>query len=144
LPYALELADKAAAAFGIEPRYPFLDRRLMEFCLSLPADQKLRDGWTRFVMRRAMDGALPDNVRWRANKANLSPNFRRRLLTHDRQLLEEVILAQPDAIEEYVDIRGLRRVYARYVAQPTSEPDALTVYSTVVLALWLQRAKLSV
>jgi len=143
IPYALELADKAAAAFAVEPRYPFFDRRLMELCLAMPADQKLRGGWTRLVMRRAMAGILPEPVRWRSSKANLAPNFKRRLLAHDGHLLKEVILEQSGVLEEYVDIPALRGAYERYVAQPMLEADALTVYSAVVLALWLQRAKLA-
>lgn len=143
IPYALEIADKAAAAFGVEPRYPFLDRRLMQLCLALPPDQKLRDGWPRSVLRRAMGGILPERVRWRPGKANLSPNFKRRLLTGDEGLLREVILGHSEVLDEYVDILALRRAYERYVAEPTSEVDALTVYSAVVLALWLQRAKIA-
>ena len=141
IPYALEMADKAAAAFGIEPRYPFFDRRLMELCLALPPDLKLRGGWTRLVMRRAMDGILPEEVRWRPSKANLAPNFRQRLVAHDRTLVEEVVLGQPGALGEYVDIPALRRIYQRYLAEPTSDAHALTVYCAVVLTLWLQRTK---
>jgi asparagine synthase (glutamine-hydrolysing) len=142
VPYALELADKAAAAFGVEPRYPFFDRRLMELCLALPADQKMHGGWTRAVMRRAMAGILPEQVRWRASKANLAPNFGRRLLSNDRNVLTEVIFAHPGALEEYVDIPALRRAYDRYVAHPLLQADALTVHGAVVLGLWLQRAKI--
>ena len=42
--YALEVLDKAAAAFSIEQRYPFWDKRLVEFCLAIPAEQKLNKG----------------------------------------------------------------------------------------------------
>jgi len=142
LPYALEVADKAAAAFSLEPRYPFFDRRLIEFCLALPAEQKLRQGWTRFVMRRAMAAVLPDDVCWRTGKANLSPNFKRRLLDHDRDLLDDVIMHDPQIIEEYVDVSALREVYGRYASEPMSD-DALTIYSTVTLALWLRRTGLT-
>jgi len=143
VPYALELADKAASVFGVEPRYPFFDRRLMELCLAMPADQKLQGGWTRVVMRRAMEGVLPEEVRWRSTKANLAPNFGRRLLEKDGNLLAEIVIEQPGVIEEYVDVPALRRAYDRFVAQPGSEADALTVYGAVVLALWLQRAKIT-
>jgi asparagine synthase (glutamine-hydrolysing) len=143
IPYALELADRAAAAFGVEPRYPFFDRRLMELCLSFPADQKLRGGWTRLVMRRAMKGLLPEDVRWRSSKANLAPNFTRQLLERNRSVLGEVLGEQSGLIEDYVDVPTVRRAYDRYVANPESERDALTVYRAVVLALWLQRAKIS-
>ena len=144
IPYALEMADKTAAAFGVEPRYPFLDRRVMELCLALPADQKLGDGWPRLVLRRAMNGILPDEIRWRAGKASLASNFTLRLLEQDRGLLEEVVVEQPGAIEEYVDIPALRGAYRRCVEGPAPGADALTVYGAVVLALWLQRTKIGV
>src|SRR5579871_4727557 len=57
--YTLEIADKASAAFQIEARYPFFDRRLIEFCLSVPVEQKLAQGWNRWLQRRAMTGILP-------------------------------------------------------------------------------------
>ena len=34
--------DQTAATFGLEPRYPFFDRRFVEFCLALPFKQKLQ------------------------------------------------------------------------------------------------------
>jgi asparagine synthase (glutamine-hydrolysing) len=143
VPYALELADKAAAAFGVEPRYPFFDRRLMELCLALPADQKLRGGWSRLVMRCAMGGLLPEEVRWRSTKANLGPNFMRRLFDNDRNSLAEVVLEQSGVLGDYVDMSALRRAYDRCGTQPMSEADALTVFGAVVLGLWLQRAKIA-
>lgn len=142
LQHALELADNAAAAFGLEPRYPFFDRRLMELCLSLPPDQKMRGGWTRLVMRRAMSGLLPEEVRWRPSKANLAPNFLRQLLERNREVVAEVIL-EPGIIEEYVDVAALRRAYDRHVAQPLAQTDATTVYRAAVLAIWLHRAKIA-
>ena len=142
LPYLLEAADKAAAAFSLEARYPFFDRRLMEFCLALPPEQKLHHGWTRVVMRRAMADILPEEVRWRVGKANLSPNFTRRLLEYDRRILDDVIMNDPQVIEDYVDISALREVYRRYTSQPTPD-DAITVYSAVMLALWLRRTGLT-
>ncbi len=143
IPYTLELADKAAAAFSLEARYPFFDRRLIEFCLALPPDQKLHQGWSRVIMRRAMAGILPEEVQWRFRKANLSPNFKRRLLDYERGTLDEVILRQPQIIQEYVDVPALRAAYRRYASQPMqTEEDSLIIYGAVILALWLQRSNL--
>ena len=87
-------------------------------------------------MRRAMADILPDKVRWRIGKANLSPNFQLRLLDGHRKLLEDIIAKDPSLIEEYVDVPALRRVYSRYVSQQAAK-DALVVYGAVTLALWL-------
>jgi asparagine synthase (glutamine-hydrolysing) len=79
IPFALEIADASSATHGLEPRYPFFDRRLMELCLAFPSDQKLRDGWSRLVLRNAMEGILPPIVQWRGGKGSLSPGFTRHL-----------------------------------------------------------------
>jgi asparagine synthase (glutamine-hydrolysing) len=140
IPYTLEIADRAAAAFSIEARYPFFDWRLAELCLGLPADQKLRHGWTRSVMRRAMGGVLPDEVRWRTHKADLSPNFRRTLFDRDRAVLDDVIVRDPGVIADYVDVAALRETYARCLSARGSDDDELSVFSAVTLALWLRQA----
>ncbi len=80
LPYALETYFHTDVVVGVERRHPFLDRRLAELCLSLPGDQKLRDGWTRSIMRRALVGILPDVVRERPGKADLTGPFLRGFL----------------------------------------------------------------
>jgi asparagine synthase (glutamine-hydrolysing) len=143
IPYVLEMADKAAAAFGVEPRYPFFDRRLIELCVGMPPEQKLRDGWTRSVMRRAMSGFLPDEVRWRASKADLTPNFKRQLRERDQDVIADVIVKNPGVLEDYVDIPTLRRVHDRFRSGAMSDAEALTLHRTVVLGLWLQRSKVA-
>ena len=65
---ALEEMDSLSAANTIQVRYPFWDKRVIEYCLSLPAEQKCKSGWNRVVMRRAMSGVLPEAVRWRRFK----------------------------------------------------------------------------
>jgi asparagine synthase (glutamine-hydrolysing) len=140
-PYTLELLDRVGAAFSVEPRYPFFDRRLMEFCLALPPDRKLDQGWTRAILRHAMAGILPEEVRWRMDKGNLSQPFARTMLSYHRRLLEDVIFKDPRAIERYVDMAALHRTYYRYLAYSTLD-DTTAVYIAVVLALWLRRTNL--
>jgi asparagine synthase (glutamine-hydrolysing) len=135
------MADKTAAAFQLEPRYPFLDRRLVELCLAMPAEQKLRAGWTRAVLRHAMAGILPEEVRWRARKANLLPSFVRTLHARDRDVVQQAIGSAPGTIGEYVDTARLRQVHERYMSGPISDADALTVFRAVTLALWLRQGR---
>jgi asparagine synthase (glutamine-hydrolysing) len=140
LPPMLEILDKVSAAFSLETRYPYFDRRLMEFCLALPSDQKLSSGWTRIVQRRAMQGILPEEVRWRFAKAELGPNLVRQLLNYETETLEEVILHNPGVVEPYVDLPALQSVYQRFRAQAVKEDsDAMVVYAVAVLSRWLQQ-----
>lgn len=68
---ARERYDRTAAALAIEPRDPFLDLRVIEFCQTLPQSQLQHDGWPKIILRRAMSGLLPDAVRWRRGKEHL-------------------------------------------------------------------------
>src|SRR5947208_15941848 len=112
------MADKASAAFGVEARYPFFDRRLVEFCLALPAEQKLGNGWNRLIFRRAMEGVLPPEIQWRGSKGNLSPNFQRRLLELDGALLARVASGNTIATENYLDQSSMQRALDEYRADP--------------------------
>ena len=59
----LRVCDRVSSAFSIEPRYPFLDHRIVEFTFSLPITQKIRNGWTKYVLRNAMKGLIPEVIR---------------------------------------------------------------------------------
>lgn len=83
-----ETFDKIGAAHGIELRHPFFDKRLVEFCVSLPISAKLRDGHSRWVLRAAMAEMLPQDVRLRRSKTNLGPSFSARLAKDAGQILE--------------------------------------------------------
>jgi asparagine synthase (glutamine-hydrolysing) len=144
LVYGLEVLEQVAAAWAIELRYPFCDRRLLEFCLALPPEQKLQDGWDRAIMRRALAAMLPQQVRERTRKGNLSANFKRRLLDDARETIEAVIRDDAAAIGRYVDVPAVRAAYQRYAAQPMQrQRDALAVFLVVTLALWLRTSTLS-
>lgn len=49
---------------GVQARDPTTDRRLIEYCLGVPLRQYQRDGVTRYLARRALDGRVPDEVAW--------------------------------------------------------------------------------
>ena len=139
--HALEAADKLSAAFGIEARYPFFDRRLIELCVSLPAGQKLSKGWTRSILRRAMAGILPETVQWRQSKANLSPNFYMRLVDQDNNAVSETLMKKSDHLEPYVDLKSIREAYRQCQANPLRSHDySLNIFAAVNLGIWLQTA----
>lgn len=53
-----------------EKRYPFLDQRLLGYLLSIPTDQVLRPGQTRYLMRRSLSHLLPREVLERKSKSS--------------------------------------------------------------------------
>ncbi len=68
LPVLLHYADRNSMAHSVEARLPFLDHRLVEFCLSLGDDMKINRGVRKWILREAMKHALPRRVYERKNK----------------------------------------------------------------------------
>ncbi len=139
IPLALEQVDRYTAAFGLEARHPFLDKRLVEFCLALPAEQKFSQGWSRRIVRQALVNILPKQVQWRASKADGTPNFRYGLMTLNRAVVEDVMLHQLERIEAYVNTEFLQQTYQRVLADDSvTDDDYVALWRAIALALWLQ------
>jgi asparagine synthase (glutamine-hydrolysing) len=140
----LELVDQCASAFSMELRHPFMDKRLIEFCLSLPPEQKLNQGWSRMVMRRAMTDILPEQVQWRGGKADMTANFQRGVRHFDHQLMNEMIMDDPSRIQEFVNLNSLQEFYNQlmYKTEVTNEAAIIPVWKSVVLALWLSHTQI--
>jgi asparagine synthase (glutamine-hydrolysing) len=67
IPYQLHSEDRNSMLFAIESRLPFLDHRLVEYITSLPADFKINEGYTKYILRKALP-ELPEPIRWRKDK----------------------------------------------------------------------------
>lgn len=69
----LRYADRNAMAHGVEVRLPFLYHELVQFIFSLPAHFKIRDGYTKWLLRKSMSGRLPGNIVWQTRKIGFEP-----------------------------------------------------------------------
>jgi asparagine synthase (glutamine-hydrolysing) len=61
----LPITDKMAMAHGLELRSPFLDRRVAEFAMRIPAQLKLKNGRLKYVTRRLAERYLPHRLVYR-------------------------------------------------------------------------------
>jgi asparagine synthase (glutamine-hydrolysing) len=106
------IIERSAAAFGVEVRFPYLDRRVIGYCLAVPPEQKIENGVTRMVARRALAGLLTPAVAARAGKAGPATNLVRNLLEVDRPALDELLLGPAaERASPYLDLPALRRFY---------------------------------
>jgi asparagine synthase (glutamine-hydrolysing) len=69
----LRYADRNSMAHGREVRLPFLSHELVEFIFSLPPHFKIRNGWTKWLLRETMKDKLPQNIVWRKDKVGFEP-----------------------------------------------------------------------
>jgi len=67
-----EQLERGGAVHGVEYRHPFYDRRLVEFALALPEEQRQQADVGKVVLRRALEGRLPEVVGRRTSKVHYS------------------------------------------------------------------------
>jgi len=68
LPHLLRYEDRNSMRHSIEARLPFLDYKLVEAAFGMNNHFKIKDGWTKHVLRVAMEGLVPKNILWRKVK----------------------------------------------------------------------------
>ncbi len=68
IPQLLRYEDKNSMRWSIESRVPFLDYRLVELAVSLPSSYKIREGTTKYILRRALKGLVSDRILERKDK----------------------------------------------------------------------------
>jgi asparagine synthase (glutamine-hydrolysing) len=95
MPESLHGADAISMAFSMESRAPFLDHRLVEFCFALPFDEKIRDGWTKSLLRRALASDLPESVLRRTRKLGFPAPYGQWLARADNYAAIREVLLSP-------------------------------------------------
>ncbi len=95
---------------------PTMDRRVIEFCLSVPEDQYVRDGSERYLIRRAMAGIIPDKVRLNDTVRGVqAADWAQRLEPVWPEMRDEISKIGTLAAErEYLDIAKIQRELARF------------------------------
>jgi asparagine synthase (glutamine-hydrolysing) len=65
----LRWEDRCSMQYSVESRTPFSDDiNLIEYVFSIPAEFKIRSGWSKVLLRKAMEGILPEEIRTRRDK----------------------------------------------------------------------------
>ena len=137
--HVMETLDVLAAQHQVEMRYPFFDRRVLECCLALPGLQQRQNGLGRFILRAAMEGILPEKVRLREDKGNLSAGFTNGFLRLNPDFVARAINAPAVVLQHYIDtphINDLRKAILE--GETTAKGRALGLYRVVALSRWLK------
>ena len=111
-----------AARFGMAFSFPLLNRRVVEFALSLPPTWHIHKGWKRSLYRDAMDGILPPSIQWRHTKLVPLPSILYEF-ARERAGLEQRV-EQLEAHPLVSQMFDLQRIKAAIEAMP--DPAAVT------------------
>ena len=129
----LTYTDKMSMAVGVEVRVPFLDLDLVEFAATIPARFKQRGSEGKWVLKKAMEPFLPNDVIYRP-KSGFGAPLRRWMRFELRELMADVLgeqslrargLFDPVAVEKLIEANDKGRIDASY-----------TLLSLICIELW--------
>lgn len=116
LPHLLRYEDRNSMRHSIETRLPFLDYRLVEYCLGLPIDTKLHEGWSKHVLLTAMSDTLPADIAWRRDKLGFEAPMRTWMAAAEPRMFQAI--ASSRILQEVTDHK---RLVQRFSSLPMLE-----------------------
>lgn len=129
----LHSEDRNSMAHSIESRVPFLDYKLVEFVFSVPIDQKIRDGRTKYLLREALKDYLPKKVYNRYSKLGFATP--EDVWLKDNQELFRIELSKAcDRLSDIIDKKRVMKWYEEN-AKNTRRGDT-TCFRIISVAHW--------
>jgi asparagine synthase (glutamine-hydrolysing) len=142
LPQLLRLEDRFSMAFSLEARVPLLDHKLVEYGLSLPDHLKVNNGWSKFAVRQAMRGLMPERVRLRKSKLGFAVPHRAWLARDLRAQVTE-LLEDDLRCSRYVDTAAVRRWYKSALSHTANSESYLGLFRVLSLEMWMRAFRIA-
>jgi len=128
----LKYEDRNAMRFSVEARTPFADHLdLVQYVFNIPATYKIRGGWSKYLLREAMTGILPEAIRLRTDKKGFFiPDVE--WMTQLKQPLLEYVGPE---LSEFLDIALIKKHLAGGMEHASHEM-LRTMWSIISFAVW--------
>jgi asparagine synthase (glutamine-hydrolyzing) len=124
LPTLLRNYDRYAMINSVEIRMPFLDHRIVSFAFSLPANAKVRNGYTKAIVRDAMKGLMPDAIAYRKDKIGFNSPFSDWLRGKLKPWINDVIHSKDFRESQLIDQKEVITNVKNVIEAPVSNYQA--------------------
>lgn len=129
LTHILRGDDRMFMAFSIESRVPFIDYRYVEAAARIPENMKIKDGYTKYLMRKHIEGKLPGEVVWRKNKMGWPSPRKLWIERLDARKVESLFCDARSA--KFFDLQNLQKLYEK-------DPEAFAVEQFLNVELFMR------
>jgi len=117
LPELLNYEDKNSMRWSIESRVPFCDYNIIEYLLKQPAEQKIDNAETKIILRKSMEGILPEEIRLRKDKIGFATPDKE-LLKNDKmkKAMEEMLSSHKFQKMKYWNYKVIKEKYVIHLS----------------------------
>lgn len=137
LEHLMKWNDRNSMWHSIEAREPFLDYRIVEKTLAMPSEEKIRNGVTKYMLREAVKGLVPEKIRVRRDKIGFeTPQdswFRK---TNFQSLVKDILESKSFADRKIVDTSKAKKLYDLHVSGRKNYSKE--IWKWVHLELWFR------
>jgi asparagine synthase (glutamine-hydrolysing) len=142
VPALVHYEDRTSMSWSREIRLPFLDYRLVQLLLSLGSEWMLREGWTKWVFRKAMESYLPASIVWRKDKQGFTIPQAEWLKHELREKVENLVGGDMLSSDlGLIDQKAIQRRYQAYCKQPPNRGSISfkDIFNPIALEIWLRQ-----
>lgn len=138
LEHLMKWEDRNSMWYSIEAREPFLDYRLIERTLALPSDQKIKNGTTKYILREAMKGTLPEKIRLRQDKMGFdNPQAEWFRTPQFQQLVSDILETKSFVTQHLIDPRIAKKIYKLHLDRKTDKSNE--IWKWIHLEMWFRQ-----
>lgn len=117
IPHILRYDDRGYMAYSLEGRVPFIDYKYVETAVQIPANVKIQNGYTKYLLRKYLKGKLPEDVIWRKNKMGWPSPSKKWVKNFNKEKVEQ-LFKNPRSR----DLFDISKIKALYEKRPASRP----------------------
>ncbi|MFD1952799.1 asparagine synthase-related protein [Paenibacillus thailandensis] len=138
------LAAKNSYRFKVWERDPTSDPRLVRFCLSIPFDQYVRNGYGRSLIRRATEHILPDKVRLNQSSRGIQGiDWAYRVASVWPDIIKEVReLCRDERFRSYVNADQVQRAVEKtgfaLTSEQASDPNSIFIMRSLIAGRFIR------
>lgn len=129
--------DKMSMAVSVEARVPFLDHRLVEFSYRIPMPLKLKKGEPKYILKKASEGIIPDNIIYRKKQGFAAPVHEWLQRGKLAEYANDIIFESPLLKEGILDKSYTAALFKRH--QNNEGNYSPKLWNLLILALWHRR-----
>lgn len=140
-PYMLGFLERLGSHFSTILRFPYFDKRIIDFCVGLPSNEKFCQGYNRSIVRRSLAEYLPKVISERKTKTDFSSNLINAFSVTDREWISNSLDTLSSSTYSYINIKFLEDCISNFfnINSKLRQVDLYPVIRVISLNKWLEK-----
>ena len=131
----LTYSDRASMAASVEVRVPFVDKKVVEYAMTIPGDFKIKKGTTKYILKKVAEKFLPREIIYRP-KAPFGAPIRSWISDELRPLVDDLLGEEPVKRRGIFNYSMIKRIIDEDRAG--LRDNAYRIYQLLTIELWFQ------